>query len=118
MSLKGSLPKCPGKARKSLQKCFQQREVLAVVVVSSNLCQGWEEREDFVSHNLLLAQLCQEMDTTERERTYRNSVAFVYTATILNRMQYPTELTHKDLQKALFLYTPQGRSQDSVNGGA
>ena len=69
----------------------------------SNLCQGWEERGDFVSHCLLLAQLCQEMDTTERERTYRNSAVFVYTATITTDQENKTESTYQN--SVVFVYS-------------
>ena len=52
MSLEGSLPETSGQEGQSVEESLQQREMLAVVVVTGHLCQGWQERGHLLSHPL------------------------------------------------------------------
>ena len=64
MSLEGSLPEAPGQVGESVEEGLQEREVLAVAVVTGHLPQGRQEGGHLVSHPLLLTQLSQQVDTS------------------------------------------------------
>ena len=68
MSLEGSLPEAPGQVGESVEEGLQEREVLAVPVVTGHLPQGRQEGGHLVPHPLLLTQLCQQVDTSSVRR--------------------------------------------------